>query len=604
MTDAYQAFLQSPSKTQWKKVGVERRAGVAVPLFSIYSEDSVGIGEIPDLEKLIDWCVQTGMSIVQLLPLNDTGFKYTPYDAQSSFALDPMYLKLSALRNVSGEKYKEDIQKIRELFPSGNGRVHYDVKKAKLDLLHRMYLDCEESSASFLDYCKQNSFWLPDFSVYKVLKEIHGEASWEEWPEPFRLKNSNALDEIRKDHASLINFQMWLQWQLYLQMTAIKQSAAEKRVLLLGDLPFLVSKDSADVWSDQSFFKLELAAGAPPDLYFASGQKWGMPPYNWDVIGKNNYQYLIERLKYSEQFYDMYRVDHAVGIFRVWTIPIAVSEENAGEMGCFDPTDESVWEEHGKKLLDVMLQNSEMLPCAEDLGTVPECSYTTLKEYGIPGMDIQRWQKDWGKTNNFTAPSDYRENSIAVISTHDMSSFKLWWKYEAETINELLFRRFCEEKGIDYNNVRELLFNTEKSIDGRLMWKSEIDSVDKLLEVIKLSKEDACQVISDYESSYGEKRKLLDWLGISDQDRALDQLTIGTLKKTGQSASIFSIQLLQDWLSCDVEFKGDDNHFRFNVPGTFSENNWSLVMPWSLEAMFRDPLTQTIKGINSASHRK
>jgi len=158
----------------------------------------------------------------------------------------------------------------------------------------------------------------------------------------------------------------------------------------MGDLPFLVSRDSADVWANKNYFKLHLTSGAPPDMYFAMGQKWGMPPYRWEEIEKDKYIYIKEKLKFAANFYNMFRIDHFVGLFRVWTIENNTPEEQASLIGNFDPKNKPLWKKSGEKIIDVMIQNPEMLPCAEDLGTVPDCSNKTLEEYGIPGMDVQR----------------------------------------------------------------------------------------------------------------------------------------------------------------------------------------------------------------------
>jgi 4-alpha-glucanotransferase len=244
-------------------------------------------------------------------------------------------------------------------------------------------------------------------------------------------------------------------------------------VYIMGDLPFLVSKESADVWSHRDYFMLEFSAGAPPDMYFALGQKWGMPPYNWNKISEDGFAYLAEKLKYSENFYDMYRIDHFVGLFRVWVSP-RDEELQKSVVGTYLPKEEYMWEQHGRKIIDVMVRSTEMLPCAEDLGTVPGCSYHVLNEYGIPGIDFQRYCKE---NFRFKQPGEYRINSAAVISTHDSSFWINWWQFEAGTIDEKLFELQCEKSGIDYGHYRyakSILFNSRLSRHGRLYWNNSI----------------------------------------------------------------------------------------------------------------------------------
>ena len=162
----------------------------------------------------------------------------------------------------------------------------------------------------------------------------------------------------------------------------------------MGDIPFLVSKNSADVWAYKNYFKLDLSSGAPPDMYFSNGQRWGMPPYNWTNIAADNYAYIRHRLNYAQNFYNMFRIDHFVGLFRIWTIENKTPEEYGGMAGHFDPENENEWEHHGRTILSEMNQSTDMLPCAEDLGTVPVCSDKILKEFGVTGISVQRWEKN------------------------------------------------------------------------------------------------------------------------------------------------------------------------------------------------------------------
>jgi len=175
----------------------------------------------------------------------------------------------------------------------------------------------------------------------------------------------------------------------------------------MGDIPLLVSRDSVDVWSQQNYFELHNSAGAPPDMYFSKGQRWGMPPYNWGNIANDNWKYIKNKLKYAENFFNMYRIDHFVGLFRIWSIPLSIPEEFSGTKGNYEPLHEYLWESHGKKIISEMVSATDMLPCAEDLGTVPECSYQVLKEFGIPGMDVMRWNKIYTDGFDFKAPTDY-----------------------------------------------------------------------------------------------------------------------------------------------------------------------------------------------------
>ncbi len=595
------------TKKQWKRIGTQRRGGVATPLFSVYSESSIGIGELPDLKLLIDWCRRAGLSIIQLLPMNDVGFKFTPYDAQSTFALEPMYLSLGQMTAVDLKPFEKDIESLKSKFPAKTANVDYGIKAAKLKLLLKMFKKAAGSLPdAFYRFTRENQYWLEDFVTFKVIKDIQDQKGWESWPDDLKHKQPSAVQAIRSEYPFEIKFHQWLQWQIFEQFRTVKKYAGEQQVLLMGDLPFLVARDSADVWAHQNYFKLDFSSGAPPDLYFARGQRWGMPPYNWEQVASHQYDYIKEKLKYADHFYDLFRIDHVIGVYRLWSIPMTEPEENAGLNGTYDPEDEARWEEHGRWLLSVMADHTEMLPCGEDLGTVPKCSNSVLEDFGIPGMDVQRWQKDWGKTYDFLKPDAYRSCSIAVISTHDMTPLGAWWRYEAGTVNETLFRRQCEHSKIDYDVVKDRLFDFKNSIHERLRWNPSVSDEAKLLEIIQLQEPEAAPFLDFYRGSFDEKQKYCAFTGIDEKEinqslsaESLDK----ALRAVYATASVFSIQLLQDFLALNPPWNRDKWEFRINFPGTFGGKNWSLRMPCSLEEMLKSKIASQIKRIQDASKR-
>lgn len=602
----YKDFLSTASRKQWERLGLKRRSGVSTALFSLYSKDSVGIGEFLDLKLLVDWCKITGLSIIQLLPLNDAGSDFRPYDAQSTFALEPMYLSIEKLRVVNLQPFRERIRGLRESFPlSGAKRVNYKIKEPKLNLLWEIFKNNQEPNNAFKEYIQQNKFWIEDYAIFKVIKEKNQNRTWEDWGAGFKQRDARILNSFKMENSERIMFYQWLQWQAFEQLRTVKEYAISKGVFLMGDLPFLVSRDSADVWAHQENFKLDFCAGAPPDMYFAQGQRWGMPVYNWETIERNGYDYIKERLKYAQNFYDLFRIDHAVGLFRVWAIKIDEPKETFGLNGKFQPQDENVWEGHGKKILSVIVENTRMLACAEDLGVVPLCSNKVLAEFGIPGTEVERWVKDWGNTYNFKEPKDYRKNSIATIATHDSSSLCGWWVYEAGTVDGELFKRKCNERGIVFEEIKDRLFDLKNSFYGRLRWKNSISDVEILSKTLNSSKEDIGDLIGLYKESFQEKDKFLKYLGLEKhpQGECSNELIRSALEKINSSASIFSIQLLGDWLSLGFLKDYDIWEFRINFPGTISEKNWSLVMPMALEDMLNLSINSVIKDINSKTGR-
>ncbi len=602
----YDHLLSTISKDQWKRIGINRRSGVVVPLFSVYSSNSTGIGELPDIKLLVDWCVKTGMSIIQFLPINDVGFNFRPYDTESMFALDPMYLAIDKMVSINPAPFQNDLKQLKKDFPTGLDRVNYKVKSAKLNLLWRIFKGSPNGQTqSFKNYCQKNAFWLEDYALFRVIKEKNNGLPWEKWSEDLKDRSGDAISSVKKSHNESLMFHKWLQWQLFEQFKDVKSYAGKKQVFLMGDIPFLVARDSADVWSHQEYFKIALSAGAPPDMLYSRGQRWGMPPYHWENIARHNYDYFIEKLRYAENFYDLYRIDHVVGIFRVWTISLSEPHENAGLNGVFDPKDESAWEEHGRRLLSVMIKNTSMLACAEDLGTVPQCSFKVLEELGIPGIDVQRWMRKWSADYDYKDPSEYRKNAVATIATHDMSCLCAWWRYEAQTVDEGLFKRKCKEKNIGFDLVKDQLFDLKNSFHERLRWKEGVVNKQVFLKILGADESRAKDLLDLYNGSFDEKPKFLKFIGMDeDPKEPFSTLFIKrALEKVSESASIFSCQLLLDWLSLDSIFYGDPWDLRINTPGTLDEKNWTLAMPIPLEDILALPINSVIKSLNLAANR-
>lgn len=675
--------------TRNKKTGeLPRLSGVTVPLFSIYSEKSMGIGEFPDLKILIDWCNKSGLRIVQLLPLNDMGFDNSPYNSISSFALDPVYLNLKQIKNIGSQPLNYESYLSLDNFDKQKpkDKVDYSIKKHKIEYLRSIFSkisaelsfnlsDVQKAKPSktrpdfssnitgiknFYKFVAENKYWIHHYVLFKVLKEVYQDRPWEDWDRVYKYLEFDLLDKVLEEHKEIIYFYYWIQWNAYLQLNEVKKYAEEKGVYIMGDIPLLVSRDSADVWQNQKYFKLNLSSGAPPDMYFSKGQRWGTPPFNRESLEEDNYTYIKERLKYTQNFYHLFRIDHFVGLFRIWTIDINTPVEYAGFYGKYDPEDSTKWEENGRKLLSVMLENTIMLPCAEDLGTVPECSYKVLNDFNLPGTDVQRWTKTKDRKYKFLSPRKYRKNSVAVLSTHDSATFVEWFYKEAGTIDNNLFNRLCIEKGICQEKLvqvkNELFINTPCFNEGiieslipdsqqivpaqitereyftrRLKWKNNIDKVYKLISSFDLDYERIRDIIELYLNSFDEKKKFLYFIIFEDNPEKKEavknknfkteeemllhtlntdfKVDVGFIKKVllniCSASSFFSIQLLQDWLCLDEEFLAYSKHksFRINLPGVVDDDNWTVKIPFSLEKLNKLHINRTIKNINRQTER-
>ena len=595
-----------PQSSQPQSFLFKKRTGILFPLFCAYSKKSFGTADLTDLKPLIDWVEETDQSIIQLLPMNDMEGIFCPYDALSGFALEPLYLSLHDLDLPKDKSLKRQIEALRKNLKPDNQYVDYSLKNEKLRILREIFLlDAEADPETFSRFRSENSYWLLDYALFKTLKSKFEGRAWYDWPLEFRNRDKTALENFRNTHTEEIKFQKWLQWQLSVQFKQVKDYAKRKKVLLNGDLPILVSRDSSDIWAHQEFFKLEFAAGAPPDMYCAKGQRWGMPTYNWHKIADDGYKYLKEKLRYAENFYDIIRIDHVVGLFRIWSIPYNEPLENRGLNGFFDPLNEAEWEAHGRRILEVMLNSTNMFLCAEDLGVIPEACTKTLKELKIPGNDVGRWVKDWKLKHDFLKPADYRKLSVAMLSTHDTTNWPAWWENEAGTVDEDLFRRKCAEKSIDFDRVNPELFDFMRSCHARLRWREEIDSVDKFLAILHKKREEVPILVDLYVNTYGEKEKLWKQLGLSGpmREKSDKEILRAVLKLNLQASSLFCINTIVDLLYLDDVWQGDAYQYRINTPGTISNKNWSLKLPLSLEDLIKHPVSKEIRKLIADSGR-
>lgn len=253
-----------------------------------------------------------------------------------------------------------------------------------------------------------------------------------------------------------------------------------------------------------------------------------------------------------------------------------------------------------------MLKNTKMLLCAEDLGVIPQVCKKALKEFGIPGNDVQRWMKDWKIRHDFLGPKDYRKLSVAMLSTHDTTNWAAWWENEAGTVDEELFKIKCAQAQIDYNSVKEKLFYLGRARQGRLRWLNSVTSSDALAAILGKRKDQIHDFIDMYENTYREKQKLWKHLKLPGpiQESANSKIIKVALEITLKCQAIFCIELIFDWLSLNDLLKGQPHQYRINTPGTISEKNWSVVIPLSLEELLKHKVRLEIKNMAISSGRR
>lgn len=400
---------------KWERIGVGHHHGVNTPLFSLRSRDSAGIGEFLDLKMLIDWLAPIGFDVIQLLPLNASGHDPSPYNSISAHALNPIYLSLHALPGIELlPELLEELERLKAL--SGTERVEYTQVKLGKDRFLRLYFEkvfsAYEKDHDYHEFLLMNS-WVEIYARFRALKEHYRGKHWRDWPQ------DTDLSLLQRE----INCHSFIQYLAFQQMSAVKAYAESKGMFIKGDVPILVSPDSADVWHEPNLFNLTLSAGAPPDMYNHEGQCWGFPLYDYKGLVQQDFQFWKDRLRTAESIYHIYRVDHIVGLFRIWGIP----DGKMAKEGFFIPENPVEWHPQGETMLKLLLGNSTMLPIGEDLGTIPDDTRQTMHALGIPGTKVIRWERKWHEDSSFIPYNEYPADSLTSVSTHDSEPLKLWW---------------------------------------------------------------------------------------------------------------------------------------------------------------------------------
>ena len=324
--------------------GLYRGAGVAIPVFSLRSENSLGVGEFADLKPLADWAAQTGLKLIQILPINDTTSSHDwtdsyPYSAISVDALHPIYLRLDDLDHAMPADFAKELKEARAKL-NALSQVDYEgVMAVKSRLLKRVFEKHAKTitvSAGFKNFLKENRHWVLPYAVFCVKRDHFGTADFSRWGE-WSVYDAKKVDALcAESHAewSQVSYHIWLQYELDRQLSDAVAHLHAKGIVLKGDLPIGIDRQSVDAWSAPHLFKMDAQAGAPPDAFAIKGQNWGFPTYNWEVMRRDGYAWWRSRFERLSRYFDAYRIDHILGFFRIWQIPY---EQVEGIMGWFDP---------------------------------------------------------------------------------------------------------------------------------------------------------------------------------------------------------------------------------------------------------------------------
>lgn len=450
------------TREAWDRIGRKPHHGINVPLFSLRTENSSGIGEFLDLLPLVDWCEEIGFDVIQILPLNDTGRESSPYNAISSCGLNPIFLSLTHLPHLDDHPELQlelnGFHKFRELV-----RLPYEaVLHAKLAFLRLYFQKCFiffQEDPDFQKFIELHE-WLKSYALFKVLKDRHEHKNWSEWNREYINPSHTFLKKLYEDERPEMNFYFMIQYLAFQQMKQVKTYANHKKIFLKGDVPILISPESLDVWLYREEFNLDVAAGAPPDIFTEEGQNWGFPTFRWEIVEKNEFSWWRTRLKVAEELYDIYRIDHIIGFYRIWTIKRGDKPKN----GNYIPYERWIALAQGERILQKLISFTGMLPIGEDLGLEIENIRFSMLGMGIPGTRIPRWERHYATDRSYIPYHEYPQLSLTTVSTHDSDTLEQWWeKYPVDSEEFCRFRGWKYDKKLSTQNRFNLLQDSHKT---------------------------------------------------------------------------------------------------------------------------------------------
>lgn len=409
-----------------------RQTGLLVPLFSIPSSQSWGIGEFCDIPALASWLRRAGLGVLQVLPLNETGRdECSPYSPLSAMALDPQYITLRSVEDfqaIGGEKsLDEDArralasarQAVRLNYPRVRAAKHQALRLAFDRFVDEEWTRHTPRGQALQRYMTEESWWLDTYALFRALRAASQEHSWSVWTEPLQRADRGALEAARADLSRDVLFYQYVQWIAEQQWQAVRRGV--RPVAIFGDFPFLVTIDSADVWSRQDEFLLDARVGAPPDAFATDGQDWGLPACNWDVMAASGDRWIRQRVRRMAALFDGYRVDHLVGFYRTYVRP-------RHGTAYFSPPAEPDQLAQGERLMRIFLESGDRVT-VEDLGDVPTFVRASLARLGLAGYRVMRWERRWDQSGHpFLDPTSYPAVSVATTGTHDTETLAVWWE--------------------------------------------------------------------------------------------------------------------------------------------------------------------------------
>lgn len=406
-----------------------KKCGILLHLSSLPSE--YGIGSLGrEAYDFVDFLKNSGQSYWQMLPLTPVGKGNSPYSTISSFAGEPLYIDIRGLIN-DGLLSEEEVP-----FEEFSQNVDYKrVRDYKLPLIKKAAERFDTKSRAFEEFKKENAFWLNDYAMFSVVKRVYPKADFKDMDDGIKYRLPQSMERFYEKYKEEIERCKIIQYFFYTQYFKFKAYAGSKGIKIIGDIPFYVSLNSADVWSNPDCFRLGrdmtpvLVAGVPPDIFSQDGQLWGNPVYDWKNQKMNGYLWWKNRLKHNAKMYDIIRIDHFRAFADYYTIPFGAENAKSGE-----------WERGpDRNFFDTVMPQISTEIIAEDLGGDTREVEKLLKYTGFPNMKILQFAFDSDLKNAFL-PKNYPKNCVCYTGTHDNDT-SLGWYEKATPKEKLMFSR-------------------------------------------------------------------------------------------------------------------------------------------------------------------
>lgn len=434
-----------------------RSSGILLHITSLPSK--FGVGDFgPSAYEFVDLLRQAGQTLWQILPINPTSFGNSPYSCTSAFAISPLFAS-PELMIRDGLLAESDLEPAPECSPD---RVYYPpALDFKINLLSKSYAHFKRRTdkKEYERFCIDNSYWLEDYCLFTVLKNNFDGRSWSEWPEDIKTRNT-VEEHVGRLH-ELVDQEKYFQFVLFRQWAELHAYCRNQGVRVFGDVALYVSHDSADVWAHPEIFKLDqemhpvVVAGVPPDYFSETGQMWGNPVFDWNVLRENDYLWWLKRMKHNLALFDLVRIDHFRGLLAAWEIPAS------------DPTAENGrWQEcPGVEFFSRLQKEFKSLPIvAEDLGVITQDVKDAMAQFGFPGMKLLIFAFDGDILENPYAPANHVKDCIMYTGTHDCNTVRGWFDEEVSVESKVKLENIVGKKVESSSVSKDMITLAMKSI--------------------------------------------------------------------------------------------------------------------------------------------